>query len=852
MSTLSLSWSDGAAAKPDESYSVKCVLSGGCAGPAEGVSATNITRGVQRAWATALAPGTSYNCFVVATNAAGSTCSAPIAATTWSVPVAPSNLTTPFTNTTAVTVTWSDGTTAVPAQSYAVKCVLPGAGCSGAAQGSQVLNQTRGVQSATIGGLVPGTSYDCYVQASNAAGSTCSSKLVVTSYIEPSPPTGAAVSALTSTNATLTWTDAPAATPTQTYQVKCVTAGGVCTAPPIASSVSGILRGVGRTVVANLTAGTPYTCFVVATNAVSSSCSGPVSFTTYTVPVAPTSATSTAQTVNTVTLGWVDGAEASPPQVYEVRCTDAGGTCSSPVVGNSATGIVRTTRTGLVSGLASGRTYACFVVASNSAGAACSAAVNVTTYNLPPPVTAVNATAITTGSVALAWNDGAAALPLQVQDVRCVLPGAGCNGTPVGTGAANIARGTRSGSVTGLTAGTRYDCFVRSSNAAGASCSDAVDVTTYVGPGAPTAVAAPSLSATTVTLTWSDGAAAVPRQTLAVKCVASGAACSAPGVGFNATVDYGVQTGTVTGLTQGTPYSCYVVASNIVASASCSAAVAVTTYTVPPPPTSVTSTALTVSSATLGWLDGGAASPVQLYEAKCVSAGLPCNATGEGTGQVRISRTTQSALVTGLVSGANYSCYIVASNAAGSACSTPLGITTYSVPVGPAGLNATQVKKGKNGMCAPSFLVGGVECRGGGHGKGGEDGKEDLSCSNPRAQPNVFPPTPPFFFPTRSQPPPSASAGSMALPPFPPKCTTSSACCRAPGAAAPRKAPPWTARQPRWRRHVPCRQRLSPRRPSQNPPTQPPSSAVCACRPSPTCLPAARTTATCARPTRPG
>lgn len=693
-STVTVSWVDGAAAKPDETYALKCVLGDSCSAPGQGSAATNITRGTQLASVTALTPGTAYKCYVVATNAAGSTCSAPLPVTTWSVPAAPFNLTALTTNTTSVTLGWNDGVLAVPGQVYGAKCVLPGGGCDDAAQGTQALTLARGTLSATISGLVPGTSYDCYVRASNVAGATCSASLPVQTYIEPPPPTNVAYSALTSTNATISWTDGPAATPAQTYQVRCVAPGAACTALPLSTSVAAIPRGLGIKgyVVANLTAGMPYWCYVVASNIVSNTCSSPVAFTTYTIPTAPTNVTSPIQSVSSISLTWADGLEASPSQVFEVRCTLGNGTCASPVAGNSATGILRNTNTGIVSGLTSGQTYTCFVLASNAAGTTCSASVTATTYNLPPPVTGVNTTAVSTTSIGLIWVNGAAALPLQVQDVRCGLAGVSCAGPFVGTGASNINRPGMRGSVTGLTAGTRYDCFVLSRNAAGTSCSNALTVNTYVGPNAPTAVAPSTVSATSVALTWSDGVAAVPQQTLTVECTLPGATCAGTAAGVTQTVPYGTQTASVTGLAQGTAYECYVYATNVITASACSSAVNVTTYTVPAAPTGVNTTALTVSSASIVWADGAPASPLQLYEVKCVGAGLPCNSTSQGTGQVRISRGTQSALVTGLASGSPYTCFVVASNAAGSACSAGLDITTYALPVAPSSLNVTLVR----------------------------------------------------------------------------------------------------------------------------------------------------------------
>ena len=149
---------DGAAAKPDETYAVKCTLPGaGCDGAARGAGAASLVRGAQAGTVSGLAPGTAYQCFVLASNTAGSTCSSPLDETTQSVPVAPSALAAPFVNKTVARVSWSDGALSVPQQQFDVRCVLPGTGCAGQAQGSVPIGLARGVQAAAVSGLLPGT-----------------------------------------------------------------------------------------------------------------------------------------------------------------------------------------------------------------------------------------------------------------------------------------------------------------------------------------------------------------------------------------------------------------------------------------------------------------------------------------------------------------------------------------------------------------------------------------------------------------------------------------------------------------------------------------------------------------------
>ena len=272
------------------------------------------------------------------------------------------------------------------------------------------------------------------------------------------------------------------------------------------------------------------------------------------VPSAPLIPASTVNTVNSVTLTWADNVQASPSQVYQALCVAADGPCGAPAVGSPATGIQRAVQTAIVSGLASNTSYSCYVIASNAAGATCSTGVNARTAGLPPPATAVNASSIGTTTIALAWVDGGLVQPTPTNEARCTAVGTGCAGAAVGVPAAGIARGVRAGTVTGLTPGARVECYVRSSNAAGSTCSDPLQVQTYVAPVAPTTPVAAALSAVGVTLRWQDGQAAVPAQTLAVKCtLPSAGSCAGAAVGTGlANIALGVQEGAVTGLAPGT------------------------------------------------------------------------------------------------------------------------------------------------------------------------------------------------------------------------------------------------------------------------------------------------------------
>ena len=75
--TWSSSWKDSKkAGVPQEKYSLKCVAKKKpCTAVAAGKAATGIKRGTKKGMVTGLKAGTSYSCYVIATNSVRSVCS---------------------------------------------------------------------------------------------------------------------------------------------------------------------------------------------------------------------------------------------------------------------------------------------------------------------------------------------------------------------------------------------------------------------------------------------------------------------------------------------------------------------------------------------------------------------------------------------------------------------------------------------------------------------------------------------------------------------------------------------------------------------------------------------------------
>ena len=91
------SWSDGAAASPEETYTVKCVASGGsCTASEEGTTDSDIARGVQQGTVANLSASTEYTCYIISSSPFGTECSSPVDILTepGAIPAAPSEVTT--------------------------------------------------------------------------------------------------------------------------------------------------------------------------------------------------------------------------------------------------------------------------------------------------------------------------------------------------------------------------------------------------------------------------------------------------------------------------------------------------------------------------------------------------------------------------------------------------------------------------------------------------------------------------------------------------------------------------------------------------------------------------------------
>lgn len=374
---------------------------------------------------------------------------------------------------------------------------------------------------------------------------------------------------------------------------------------------------------------------------------------TVTPPGAPTIGTATPGN-GSASIAFTAPASDGGAQVtaYVATCTAGGASSQGTAAASPVT----------VNGLTNGTAYACSVLARNSAGdGPASASVTVTPFTVP---NAPTLTAATRGN-------GSASLSFTAPSSNGGSAITGYTGSCSPTGGAAItAAGTGTPiTVSGLTNGTAYGCTVRATNAAGdGAASNTINVTPATVPGAPTiGSGTPGNGSATVSFTAPSSNGGLPITSYTVTC--------APAAGPAPTASASASPIAVSGLANGTSYSCTVVARNEVGPSAASGAVSVTptaggggSASVPGAPTIGTATAGN-GQATITFTapasNGG--SPITSYTATCTANGQTTR-----TGTAAASPIT----VTSLTNGVNYACSVTATNAVGtSAPSSSVSVT---------------------------------------------------------------------------------------------------------------------------------------------------------------------------------
>jgi titin len=616
---------------------------------------------------TGLAPGTRYIYRVATKTAAGSSDFVEGDLTTLTVaPGAPLNLASSSVTATALTLNWdlptSNGGAAIT--DYKVEF-----SSNGGTSWTVIAHDASAVRSFNVTGLSKGRSYQFRVTAVNevGAGATSAVHTVSTSTTVPAVPNSVAVSSVTASSASVSWT-APTdngGSPITDYTFQ--------TSRDEGTTWVTVTHTASTSTVMNLTGlapGTHYLVRVATKTAVGSSDYVQSELTTNALaPGAPLSLASSSVAATSLTLNWElptsnGGADITD---YKVEFSSNGGSAWNLITHDASA-----VRSFNVTGLTRATAYRFRVTAKNSIGyGAVSAVLSVTTpFDVPGAPTALTKASITGSGITLGWtaptnNGGAAVSDYKVEVSRD-------SGSTWSTVPRAVST-SRTLVVTGLAPGTEYQVRVSAKNSAGFSTPLTGSFTTLsTVPGTITNLATSNVLGTSLTLTWdlpaSNGGSAISDYQIQV---------SSNGTTFT-TITKSVSNirtfNVTTGLAAGTKYWFRVAAINSLGTGAVSSAVNVVTVgNVPNAPTSLAikpSTKSVALSWTAATVSSGSAIRNYLVE----------YSTNGGTSWTTVTKTVSTSTtlsVTGLRSKTAYLFRVSAVNDVGS--STPsanLAVTT--------------------------------------------------------------------------------------------------------------------------------------------------------------------------------
>ena len=626
-------------------YTATCTSSdGGVAGSNPGASSPIIVSGLDN--------GNTYTCTVHATNAVGDSFESPGSTSTVpaTVPDPPVSPIATFGNG-QITVGFgapdSDGGSAITG--YTASCTS-GVGAPGSNVGS--------TSPIVVTGLDNGDTYTCTVRATNAEGDSVESTATdatvpATVPGQPARPTIVAVATHISVSFVAPADGGSAIT---SYTASCVSSDG---------GVSGSNTGAGSPIaVQSLSKGNTYTCTVHATNVAGDSAESPASLATVvpaTVPDAPAAPTTTFGN-GLISVAFVAPANGgSAITGFSANCTSSdGGTPGSHSSGTSPI---------VVTGLDNGHTYTCTVLATNALGdsnasAASAATVPATVPGAPAAPTPTRGNTTISVAFLAPVSDGGSAVTGYT--AACVSSDGGAPGSNTGLSSPVV--------VMSLTNGNTYTCTVFATNVAGAgpasaASAAAVPATVPSVPSAPALTHGNGLISVAV-VAPANGGSVITGYTAA--CTSSNGGTAGGNTAASSPI-------VVTGLDNGSTYTCTAFASNAVGDSAASAPSASTVpATVPSAPVapSVVRENSAISVAFVAPASGG--SVITGYTASCTSS--------DGGTAGSNSAATSPILVGTLDDGSTYTCTVHATNAEGSSAESIASATVVpaAVPVAPA------------------------------------------------------------------------------------------------------------------------------------------------------------------------
>ena len=538
------------------------------------------------------------------------------------VPGAPGSPSTSDVTKTSITLSWTASTGAV--DSYEVS--LDGSAWTGSDSDT----------SHSFTGLTANTAYTLQVRAKNVIGtSTVASAASVTTLPSAAPgkPTSLATSQITKTSAQLGWFGASGVV--DSYEVKLDDGDWTNSGSDLAHVFTG------------LRPNNPHILYVRAKNRVGVSPeSSIVALTLPEPPNAPSSPTTSSVTATSITLSW--NTPLGRVDTYEVS-SDGGSTWIDSTFRD---------RSHTFTGLTANTAYTLQVRAKNVSGTSPAAsAPSVTTLPAAAPGAPTNPTssAVTASSITLTWTAGTG-----VVDTYEVSSDGGTNWI-------DSTSADTSHSFTGLSANTAYTLQVRAKNRAGdSSAASAASVKTL--PAAPTSPTTSSITATSITLSWTASVGGADTYEVS----ADGSAWTDAGGGDTNHV--------FSSLDANTSYTLQVRAKNATGASSAASAAAVTTLpsAAPAAPTNPTSSAVTASSITLTWT--ASTGVVDTYEVS----------SDGGTNWIDSTSADTSHSFTGLSANTAYTLQVRAKNRAGTS-SAASAASVKTLPAAPTGASTSAI-----------------------------------------------------------------------------------------------------------------------------------------------------------------
>jgi len=250
-------------------------------------------------------------------------------------------------------------------------------------------------------------------------------------------------------------------------------------------------------------------------------------------------ALTTGSETSSISIAWTPGADSAPPAVgpntFFATCVTAGIPCPTSPAFDTARPATGNQGLSILSGLTAGTTYDCYVVAKSAVGSnVCSAVQPITTSpqvaSGAPTLTVSLKSGSTSSSVDIVWTPGADSIPSAGDPSfypTCVTAGTSCPTSPAFYTARPAAGSQVTTTLSGLAAGTAYDCYVVAKSAVGSNVCSAVQQITTTGTAVPAAPSGPCTSDTASATDWVLGCGATD---CAAICQGQGKPCIVAGM----------------------------------------------------------------------------------------------------------------------------------------------------------------------------------------------------------------------------------------------------------------------------------------------------------------------------------